>query len=120
MTKEQKLERLHNRATMYEIAAIRSWIADGKGHQHKVLVCYTAQHSRRGLMNGISAHAQHVLDVFQLPASTTMSFAGTSGEGMQIDGTGINIRFTGRTEREAIMEGEFTFIGELARVVRAA
>jgi hypothetical protein len=109
MTQTQKLERLRNRRTLYEVAAIRG--------ESRVLISYAGQHSRHGLMKAISIHGQQIVDVFQLPATARMTFGEKASDGVTLPG-GIVIRFTGRTEREAILSGELSFIGELARVAK--
>lgn len=107
-TKQEALAALHNRATRYELAAI-------KGEQ-RLLVSYTAQRSRQGMLHACRNRAEHIIRVAQVSPDTLLMFQriGT-GQGYKALMGDWAIQFTGRTQREAIMNGELPWIAEVAR-----
>lgn len=97
MTQEQKLARLHNRPTGYEVAAIKG--------ETRILVAYCQRHSFSGLRNAVYNRAEKVV---ALTGKT--EFQSRKGDMLLGDWT---IRFTGRTQRDAILEGELPYVGEI-------
>lgn len=107
MTIEQKLERLHNRQTRYELIAQHP---DGR----KLLVRYCRQ-GRRGLWDAITkddgTQLCRVLGADHIHFAKRAADGGTMGA--------WTIRFSGRTQRQAIIEGEHTFYADLDTVAEA-
>jgi hypothetical protein len=99
---ESRLLRLKNRRTRYELVAEHP---DGR----RLLVRYTSRLGRRGLFDALqqdSARLCAVLGADAIHFGTRAGDGGTMGE--------WKIRFTGRTQREAIIDGELQFYAELA------
>jgi hypothetical protein len=101
----RKLDRIQGRRTLYEMAVIR---ADGA----KALVCYTSPPSRRFMWDVICKRSDKIL-AFSGAAQNgeRMAFLGKAKE-VKI-GNGAIIRLTGRTQRDAIIEGELPYVGSL-------
>ena len=101
LTAEQtrKLERLQNCATRYEAVVIRQ---DGE----KRLVAYSGRKSRAGLLSAVQQRGQAVIAFLGLSDSDQMTWR----NGEFALGTGHAIRWSGRTQRDAIMQGELTYI----------
>lgn len=95
MTIEQKLQRIQGRGTAYELA-----VTNGD-------TSYLVQYTRRGR----PAIVASVFKVGEALAELTGSEEFDLVKGGARVGT-WNIRFTGRTQREAIIAGELTFVGE--------
>lgn len=106
MTTAQKLERLHNRATRYEVVAEHQ---DGR----RYLVGYTSRPSRQGIAAIIRQNAEHVVRKLALPADAefTISGKGRFGHVFTVPG-GWSMRLTGRTQRDAIIGGELEFVAD--------
>jgi hypothetical protein len=96
MTTEEKLARLKNRNTRYEIV-----LTNGK--DTKFLVLYTAQHSQSGLRAAVRQRYDAILVITggELPFAAKRSdiFGGNEWRCL----------FSGRTQREAIITGELPF-----------
>jgi len=100
MTKTQQLERLRHYATRYELVAVKG--------DRTVLVTYTSQKSR----DGIYSSAQHRGEALaKLTGTETITFAKKAKDGAEMNGWKIN--FSGRTQRDAICNGEHPFILDL-------
>jgi hypothetical protein len=99
MTTEEKLARLKNRNTRYEIVLTN-------GTNAKYLVLYTAQHSQSGLRAAVRQRYGAVLAVTggecPLAAKRSDIFKGNEWRCF----------FSGRTQREAIIAGELPFASE--------
>jgi hypothetical protein len=93
-----KLTRLQNRATLYELAAIHP---DGR----RILIAYCGRRSRHGLLDACRGHAAALV---ALTGDKTIGFAPRAAGGATMGDW--SIRFTGRTERDAIMEGELNAV----------
>lgn len=104
LTKEQKLARIARYSTRYELAAVRG--------DQKVLVCYSASRSRQTIL---SLCRQWAARLTALTGSETIGFAKKAEDGAAMGAW--KIRFTGRTQREAIIEGELPFIGADPEVI---
>jgi hypothetical protein len=104
MTTEDKLGRLKNRHTRYEIVLTN-------GTDAKYLVLYTAQHSQSGLRAAVRQRYDAILVITggELPFAAKRSDTSTGNE--------WRCFFSGRTQREAILSGELPF--GLADVVAA-
>jgi hypothetical protein len=95
MTKLEKLNRLTNRGTAYELIAVSP-------NMTKVLAGYTPRRSKEGIVrmlqkNG-AAWTKKVREI-------TIEFI-KMGKGPTAKLGDLTIFFTGRTQREAILEGE--------------
>lgn len=100
-TVTERLERLRNRATLYELAISRGDTA--------YLVAYCRK-GQRGIWDAItSKHRVH--HVVALAGTQTLHFAKRASDGGTIGEW--SVRFTGRTERDAIIGGELTYVGNL-------
>lgn len=112
MTEEQqrRLQRLKNYATAYEIEIRHS--TDGRVHR----ICYSARHSRRGLLNAIQTAAEHIVKV---TGTDNMYIEKKASDGVKIGDW--RVKFSGRTERECILAdaGELRWIGAVAREMAA-
>lgn len=92
---QQKLMKLKNYATRYEIVARRG--------NDSLLVGYTGRRSRRGLIGMICQQREYVV------AKMGEEFC-IEGDAARVGGWSIS--FSGRTQRDAIVEGELAFIGD--------
>jgi hypothetical protein len=91
---------LHNHPTRYEVEL---HTADGR----RFLVGYTPRRSFTGLLAAVRKMGKSILAITNLPEDATTSRNGTA-LGL---GYGHVIRFTGRTQRDAIVGGELPFVG---------
>ena len=93
MTTTQKLERLKNRSTAYELVA-----TDG---DRSVLICYTARKSFAGIL-------QATLDRGDLLSDATGAIDITWNKASKsiVTDNGWQIKLSGRTQRDAICNGE--------------
>lgn len=94
-----KLARLKNRATRYELAATNG--------THTVLAGY-ARKGRSGLLSMIRKNADAWTTFAQ---ADSIQFAKRAADGATLGKW--TIRFTGRTQREAIIAAELTWFKEL-------
>lgn len=97
---QKKLERLANRSTAYELAAIHP---DGR----RVLIAYSRK-GRRGIFSAVRNRGEAVAALCQ---SQEFAFAKRAADGATCGEW--SIRFTGRTQRDAYVEGELTYVGDL-------
>ena len=104
LTPEQiaALSRLHNYGTSYEIEAVTP---DGR----RGLVCYTERHSKRGMRDAMHDRAVPLLAWLGAPSGLEMTVERGRADIALSDGSVV--RFSGRTQRDAIMSGELPFIG---------
>ena len=98
MTPIEKLERLRNYGTRYEIAAING--------VQRIRIAYTSRHSRQGLLAAVRRNGPEVV---KLTGSEMITFGQRAADG-GISGD-WHIGFTGRTQRDAICNGELVLIG---------
>ena len=98
--KVAKLTRLADAPTRYEVTAHH---ADGTAH----LLGYTRNKSGAGLRHVVTQYAPHLASAFGLADDARMTMAGT--EAIDLTG-GHRVRFSGRTQRSAISEGEIAHI----------
>lgn len=99
MTKTQQLEALRNYSTRYEIAVKKNGL--------EFLLAYSPQRSRRGIETAIRNRAEAFIKV---TGATEFNFGKKAQDGATANGWTVN--WTGRTQREAIIEGERTYIGD--------
>lgn len=98
---ESKLAAIAGRATRYEVALTQHG-------QPVALVGYTARKSRPGLLKAAQVVGQAIIDRTAMPQDATMSWShGT----MVLGFDGWAVKFTGRTQRDAIMTGELVPVG---------
>jgi hypothetical protein len=97
--KRERLARLSNRRTRYELAAQG---ADGR----RVLIAYCARRTRGGLLDACRGRAAQVV---ALTGSPEIVFGRRAADGATAGAW--SIVWTGRTERDAITEGELEFVG---------
>ena len=96
-TQLQRLARLHDRQTLYEVAAIKG--------DRKVLIAYAGRTSRRHMWDILFERAERISKALDIPADQMFATPGKrSADGFTL--AGWTIRATGRTERDAIMAGE--------------
>ena len=94
---EQKLERIKNYRTRYEAI-----LTNGT---QSYRVCYTDQHSRRGL---VAAIRRNYADVLRITGEET-PFVADAGD--VFHGNEWRVLFSGRTQRECILSTELTWVG---------
>jgi hypothetical protein len=96
------LARLTNYHTRYEVVAT---------NMHRtILAGYTSRKSRSGLLATVRMHSEAWVE---LTGDNALSWGRRASDGAAI-GEWV-IRFSGRTQREAIIEGELPFIAEAVR-----
>ena len=101
MTDEQmrKLVALQNYGTRYEAVVIR-------GDGERRLLAYCGRHSRRGLIDALQNRAEIAIKFLGIGADARMTLA---KDAISLTGGGM-VKFTGRTQRDAIMSGELPYI----------
>jgi hypothetical protein len=104
LTAEQlrKLDRLRHFATRYEIEIVPP-------NGAAMLVCYTPRRTMRGFMEALSERWAPIIATGIVPQDMKGERIGRT-IGYRFE-NGAIIRFSGRTQRDAIMSGELTFIG---------
>lgn len=107
MNTQEKLAALHNRATRYEVVAIKQ---EPIG-ETRVLIGYTARHSRHGLLAACRQRGEVMIKALGLNDTSMLFPAKRAADGFDIDKW--SIRFSGRTQRDAILEGELQYVGDL-------
>jgi len=91
-TIEQRLQALSNRSTLYEIIIERD--------QERYLVQYASK-SRNAILRGLRKHGEAIAARF----GGTVTFAKCARDGAYVGDW--HVRDSGRTEREAIIAGEY-------------
>jgi len=101
-TEEQikRLEGLHNRQSRYEIVASKGDVT--------LRVGYTVRKSRHGLLNTLRRYPESTVPLFCPKGNEMVTFLKPAVHGCTI-GEWL-IRFSGRTEREVILNGELQHI----------
>ncbi len=97
---QERLSRIRNRRTLYELVVSHP---DGR----RVLLGYADRHSRNMLLRMARKHGQRLAD---LTGEEQLTFAKFSRDGARIGEW--SIKWTSRTQREAIIEGELPFIAD--------
>lgn len=98
----RKLSRIKGRATLYEVALVR---ADGT----KVLLAYTNRTSKEGIMSAISQRALAVIAFIGHGLIDMRMYPKRGTKDIAMDG-GATVTLTGRTQRDAIIDGELDSI----------
>lgn len=101
-----KLARLHNRGTAYELAMSRT-LPDGTKDAR--LVAYTPRRNRNGLFDAC-CDKRRVDYLMKLTGSDNLRFGKRVVDGATMGEWTVN--FSGRTQREAIIEGELPYVGD--------
>lgn len=109
MTTQEKLARIHNRATCYELALING--------DRRILICYSMRQGRHTILEACRKHGQAIVDLTCPHGEQNMVFLKPASLGATIGDWWI--RFTGRTQREAIITGELPWIGDVKTEVAA-
>lgn len=97
-TLKRRLEALKYRTTLYELVIEK----DGK----RYLAGYCRK-GRNGLFGMLAKNAEKIAALF----GDTVTFAKRASDGAYINGW--HVHFTGRTERECIIEGELPFVCDI-------
>jgi hypothetical protein len=96
-----KVAYLANRATRYEVAL------EHEGRQW--LVGYTIRRSRQGLLAKMREQGQAILRITAMPEDARVT--SPNPETLAFS-NGSVIRFTHRTQRDAVLSGELPFVGK--------
>ena len=106
MSVTDQLQRLHQQGalTRYELAIQHP---DGR----RYLVAYTSRKSRDGMLTIVRSRAVSLLAACRLPDTSEIRFADRAADGAMIGEWHVN--YTDRTQRQAICEGELTFIDDV-------
>ena len=97
MTPQEYLNKIHGRPTLYELAAI-------KGEQ-SILVAYCGNRTRRMILRACRERAEALV---ALTGDKSIGFSRRAAEGATMGEW--SIRFTGRTQRDAISAGELPYV----------
>lgn len=103
MTKEEKLAHLHGRLTRYELT--------GTNGTRTILICYSVRRGRHTLLEALRQHGAIVLALVGRDANFAWERPASRGARLGE----WTFRFSGRTQREAIIEGEHPFVGALTK-----
>jgi hypothetical protein len=95
---QKRLERLKNYATRYELALTRG--------NESYLVVYTSRRNRAGILAAIRDRAKRIVEITK---SENLVFAKRAADGAMVGEW--KLYFTGRTQREAYLNGTLPFIG---------
>ncbi len=102
-----RLENLHNQPTRYELALERG--------DTRIRICYSMRTGRHSLLTACQKHGQTIVDYIGMDDKATMEFLKPAARGARIGEW--SIRFTGRTQRDAIStQSELPWIGDFAKV----
>ena len=104
MTIQEQIDRLRNRRTAYEL------IADNG--VRNILVCYSTSRSRQSLWQIATKRAEHLAS---LTGTDVITFASRSADGATMGDW--RIRWSGRTQIQALQEGAYPYVGSLHRGV---
>ena len=99
MTTQEKLAQLHNRTTRYEIVC-------HSPTGERWLIGYTARPGKPGMMNSTRAIGESVVALTGVTDQDKAKFSGGRTRARLDLGNGWAIAFSGRTQRDAIIEGE--------------
>jgi hypothetical protein len=98
MTLGQRLQRLQNRHTLYELVASHP---DGR----RFLVAYCGRRGRRGIFTALAGRAAAMT---ALTGDDGIKFAARAADGGTMGAW--TIRFSGRTQRECYIAGELEYV----------
>ncbi len=105
MTVYENLQRLHRQPTRYELIAERG--------DQRILIAYSMRTGRHSMMESVRKHGQALIDFMGITDKHLLVFLKPAKLGAHI-GPAENpwtIRFTGRTQREAV-QSELPWIGD--------
>jgi len=108
MTIQEKMERLHLGPTRYELIAERG--------ETRVLIGYSMRQGRHAILTMCQKHGQKLIDFMGIEDAHLLVFLKPAKLGAHI-GPAANpwsIRFSGRTQREAI-HSELPWIGDFQK-----
>ena len=97
----EKLQRIQRYATRYEIIATNG--------ERRYLIQYNARRSAPGLIASVKARGPLILRRLEIPPDAPFSWI-QRGRDAAIKLGEWSIRFSGRTQRDAILEGELEFL----------
>lgn len=106
MTTLEKLERLHNYPTRYELIAEKG--------DARILIGYTMHQSRHGLLSLCRQNGEKLVSFMGLDDKAEIVFLKPAKLGATMGGW--SVKFSGRTQRDAISNGELAFIGNLVNI----
>jgi len=92
-----KLTALQNYGTKYELV-----LTDGT---ESFRIAYAARNNRSGLISAVRNRAEDIR-LFVGVVEPTVTFGKRASDPVKVDGTPWSIRWSGRTQREAITSGE--------------
>lgn len=101
----QQLERLKHYGTRYEVT-----LTNGRT---TYLLGYTSRRSRQGLLDVLRLRGSDVVEKTSMPENAIISFVHWNTIGFDLGFDSWHVRFTGRTQREAIVSGEHDYIGHM-------
>lgn len=93
----QKLARIQGRGTAYEVVITKG--------DTTYLVSYVARHSYAGMRDAVVQRAEEIV------VKTNAAHIDKAGRTITTD-NGWTIKFSGRTQRDAICNGEHTYVGD--------
>lgn len=105
MTTQEKLARITNYGTRYELIATN--LTKPEGHQN-ILIGYIIRRSRQGMLDACRKFGREMIDVMGLDEHD-LSVFDCKAKTLSL-GNNWFVRLTGRTQRTAIIEGELPFI----------
>ena len=111
MTTQEKLERLHNGPTRYEL------IGEGPGGE-RVLIAYSMRTGRLAVLQSMQKHGPKIIELLGLDDKAMLTWEKPAARGARIGAW--SFRFSGRTQRDAISNGELPWIGDESRKECAA
>lgn len=100
-----KLARLHNRPTAYELVATSG--------DRSVLVAYSQSQGRSALLKCLRHREQAVVSLFNEGADPNVTFGKKASDGATVGAW--TIRFSGRTQRDAIINGELPYVEDVVQ-----
>lgn len=107
----RRLQSLQGRYSFYEVIAEK----DGK----RILIGYTQRRSRYGLLLALRARAAAVILLTECTEEDGQIVAGRrASDGFTVNGW--TLRFSGRTARQAILEGEHEHINSVIKAQEVA
>ena len=101
----QQLAAIQHQPTRYEI------IATNTKTGRQLLIAYTAQQSRHGLLRALYNRSDDVIRALELSDTHVINWRKPARDGCDIEGW--HVQFSGRTKRHAITSGEIDYIGDL-------
>jgi hypothetical protein len=104
MTIQEKLERLHNRPTRYELIAERG--------ETRILIAYCMRTGRHSILSACRQHGAALISFMGITDQDMITFPKPARLGAKIGDW--RVHFSGRTQRESI-QSELPWIGNLAQ-----